>query len=115
LKHGLKNVEIVEGEAPEACETLPAPTHAFIGGSSGSLRDIVAALLEKNPDVRIVVNAITLETQSEAAACAKEFGFTVYETVSVQASRARKLGRYHMMTAQSPVSVITLQGGKLHA
>ncbi len=114
-KFGTDNLYVVEGTAPEAMADLPAPTHAFIGGSSGSLRDIVAALLEKNPDVRIVVNAITLETQSEAAACAKEFGFTVYETVSVQASRARKLGRYHMMTAQNPVSVITLQGGKLHA
>ena len=38
-----------------------------------------------------------------------------YETVSVQASRARRLGRYHMMTAQNPVSIITLQGGKKHA
>ena len=114
-KFGTDNLYIIEGTAPEAMNDLPAPTHAFIGGSSGSLRDIIAALLEKNPDVRIVVNAITLETQNEAAACAKEFGFTVYETVSVQASRARKLGRYHMMTAQNPVSVITLQGGKLHA
>ena len=114
-RFGTDNLYIVEGTAPEAMAGLPAPTHAFIGGSSGSLRGIVAALLEKNPDVRIVVNAVTLETQSEATACAKEFGFAVYETVSVQASRARKLGRYHMMTAQNPVSVITLQGGTLHA
>ena len=89
------------------------PTHAFIGGSSGNLREILAVLLEKNPDVRIVINAITVETQTEAAECAKLFGFKEYETVSVNIARSRKLGRYHMMTAQNPVSVITLQGGKL--
>ena len=76
-----------------------------------SVRDIIAALLEKNPDVRIVVNAAALETQAEAAACASEFGFAVWETVSVNASRSRKLGRVHMMTAQNPVSVVTLAGG----
>ena len=30
-----EDIHIVEGEAPEAFEGLPAPTHAFIGGSSG--------------------------------------------------------------------------------
>lgn len=112
LKFRVENLTVIEGTAPEALRDLPAPTHAFIGGSSGNLRDIVAALLEKNPGVRIVLNAATLETQGEAAACAKEFGFSVYETVTVNAARSRKLGRYHMMAAQNPVSVITLMGGK---
>lgn len=31
----LENVEVVEGVAPEALRDLPAPTHAFIGGSAG--------------------------------------------------------------------------------
>ncbi|MBR4186171.1 MAG: precorrin-6A reductase [Clostridia bacterium] len=113
LKFRAENIEVVESTAPDALEALPAPTHAFIGGSSGNLRDIIAALLHKNPDVRIVLNAVTLETQAEALSCAKEFGFAVCETVSVIAARARKLGRYHMMTAQNPVSVITLAGGKV--
>ena len=112
-KFGCENLHIVEGLAPDALNDLPVPTHAFIGGSSGNLREILAVLLDKNPDVRIVINAITVETQTEAAECAKLFGFTEYETVSVNIARSRKLGRYHMMTAQNPVSVITLQGGKL--
>jgi precorrin-6Y C5,15-methyltransferase (decarboxylating) len=113
LKFRTENLSVIEGTAPDALGDLPAPTHAFIGGSSGNLREILAVLLEKNPDVRIVLNAVTLETQAEAASCAAEFGFTVYETVSVNAARSRKVGRYHMMTAQNPVSVITLAGGKL--
>ncbi|MBR5680489.1 MAG: precorrin-6y C5,15-methyltransferase (decarboxylating) subunit CbiE, partial [Clostridia bacterium] len=113
VKFRVENLSVIEGTAPDALADLPAPTHAFIGGSSGNLREILAALLRKNTDVRIVLNAITLETQAEAAACAAEFGFAVYETVSVSVARARKLGRYHMMTAQNPVSIITLAGGRL--
>ena len=113
MKFRTENLDVIEGIAPDALAELPAPTHAFIGGSSGNLCDIIAALLGKNPDVRIVLSAVTLETQAEAAACAAKFGFAVYETVSVSVARARKMGRYHMMTAQNPVSVITLAGGRL--
>ena len=113
VKFGCENLQVIEGLAPDALEDLPIPTHAFIGGSSGNLQEILAVLLRKNPDVRIVVNAVTVETMTEAAECAKYFGFTEYETVSVNIARSRKLGRYHMMTAQNPVSVITLQGGVL--
>ena len=49
LKFAADNLEIVEGLAPEALKDLPAPTHAFIGGSSGNLKEIVKLLLEKNP------------------------------------------------------------------
>ncbi|MBE6725856.1 MAG: precorrin-6A reductase [Ruminococcaceae bacterium] len=111
VKFRAENIEVVEGFAPDALRDLPAPTHAFIGGSSGNLTEIVALLLEKNPDVRIVLNAVTVETQAEAAETAKKFGFAVYETVSVSIARSKKMGRYHMMTAQNPVTVVTLAGG----
>ena len=44
-KFAVDNLEIIKGEAPQALENLPAPTHAFIGGSSGNLKEIVALLL----------------------------------------------------------------------
>lgn len=65
-------MEIVAGTAPEALEELPAPTHAFIGGSSGNLKEIVRLLLKKNPQVRMVLNCITLETVGEAMECIRE-------------------------------------------
>ena len=64
-KFGTANLEIIPGRAPEALKELPAPTHAFIGGSSGSLKAILRTLLRKNPKVRMVVNCITLETVQE--------------------------------------------------
>ena len=54
-------------------------------------------LLEKNPQVRIVINCITLETVSEALETAKEFGFEENEIVQLSAARSKAIGRYHMM------------------
>ncbi len=104
-----ENLTVVEGTAPDALRELPAPTHVFIGGSSGSLADIVAAVLEKNPAARIVINAVTLDTQAEAVLCAKRFGFETFDAVSLSAARSRKVGRVRMMTAQNPVMIYTFE------
>ena len=109
VKFAADNLEIVEGLAPEALKDLPTPTHAFIGGSSGNLKEIVKLLLEKNPQVRIVINCITLETVSEALETAKEFGFEENEIVQLSAARSKAIGRYHMMMGENPIYIITLQ------
>ena len=107
------NIEVIRGTAPDALSDLPAPTHVFIGGSGGGLEQIIAVCLEKNADVRLVVNTVTLETEAETLECAKKFGFRFFEAVSVSAARSRKAGRYNMMMAQNPVFVFTMQGGKV--
>lgn len=109
VKFAADNLEIIEGLAPEALTDLPAPTHAFIGGSSGNLKEIVKILIEKNPQVRIVINCITLETVSEALETAKEFGFEENEIVQLSAARSKAIGRYHMMMGENPIYIITLQ------
>ena len=109
---GTDNIEVIRGTAPDALADLPAPTHVFVGGSGGGLEKIIAVCLSKNPDVRIVVNTVTLETQAEVLECAKKFGFSFFETVSLSVARSRKAGRYNMMLAQNPVCVFTMQGGK---
>lgn len=108
-KFGLSNLEVVAGRAPEAFETLEMPTHAFIGGSTGSMRGIIDSLLAKNPKIRIVVNTVTLETLAELTEISKEFDFCDIAEVSV--TKPRTLGRYRLMTAQNPVFIFTLQNG----
>jgi len=103
---------IVEGEAPEAMEGLEPPTHAFIGGSGGHMREIVAALLDANPHVRIVANAITLETVGEILACMKEFEFATGEITQIWAAPVDTVGSYHMPKAQNPVYVAVMQDPK---
>ena len=107
------NMQIIPGLAPEACRDLPAPTHAFLGGTSGSVRDILALLLEKNPHVRIVATAVTLE--SVGALAARMADFEKAECVSLQAARARTAGSYHLMQGQNPVYIFTMQNRREQA
>ena len=104
------NLQIVEGLAPEALEDLPAPTHAFIGGSSGNLKDILRLLLKKNPCVRVVINCITLETVGEALDAMKTLPLGHTDIVSVSVARAKKAGPYHMMMGQNPVYILSADG-----
>ena len=106
-----ENLTIVPGCAPESCVSLPAPTHVFIGGSSGNLREILCLVLEKNPHARIVATAISLESLGELTDCMKAFPFTETEVVSLSVARDRKAGAYHLMTGQNPIYVFTMQCG----
>lgn len=108
-RFGLANLEVVCGRAPDALEALPAPSHAFIGGSAGNIRSIIDCLLKKNPNVRIVVNTVTLETLTELNEIAKMFDYCDIAEVSV--AKPRSLGAYRLMTAQNPVFIFTLQNG----
>lgn len=108
----LSNLQVVCGKAPEALEKLPSPTHVFIGGSCGSLRAILDCILKKNPHVRIVANAVTLETLAELSTLATEFDFS--EAVQISVAKARPVGAYHLMRAHNPVYIFTLQNGGDH-
>ena len=106
-----ENLTVVPGLAPEACQALPAPTHVFIGGSGGNLRQILALILEKNPHARIVATAISLESIGELTDCMKAFSFAETEVVSMSVARARKAGAYHLMTGQNPIYLFTMHSG----
>ena len=106
---GTQNLHPVSGSAPEACRALPAPTHAFLGGTGGQVREILQLLLEKNPQVRIVATAVTLESAAALTACMRDFQFS--ECVSLSIARARAAGPYHLMAGQNPIYIFTLQNG----
>ncbi len=108
---GVSNVRVVCGKAPEALRDLPAPDRVFIGGSSGGLSEILRTALEKNPHARIVLNTVTAETFAEAVAAVKALPVKDTEFTEVSTARSRKVGGYHMMTAQNPVYVISFEGG----
>lgn len=116
MRHlGITNVKVIRGKAPDSLEGLPAPTHAFIGGSSGNLKTIIETLLAKNPKVRIVINTVTAESFAETMNCLETLPLMDEEIVNVSVSRGAKLGRYHLMTAQNPVYVISCNGGEKNA
>ena len=110
IKFRTPNIDVIRGLAPEAMKDLPAPTHAFIGGSSGNLKEIVQCLLEKNPDVRMVITAVTVETMGEIASVIRELNLVEEEMTNIAVTRTRKVGRYHLMDAQNPVYIAVVRG-----
>ena len=109
-RFGAGNLTLVQGEAPAALGDLPAPDGVFVGGSGGSLEDILKTALEKNPCVRVVVAAVTLETLSRGAALLDALPFAGVEVSQITVARARELGRYHLMTGQNPVFLLSGEG-----
>ena len=107
---GAWNLRLIHGTAPDALNGLPAPDAAFIGGSSGNLRGIVQAICAANPNARICVSAVTLETLQEATPALKDLGFET-EVLQLSVSRSRRAGDLTMMTAQNPVFLITGKRG----
>lgn len=106
-------VEIIQGTAPEVMEQvkdLKTPTHVFIGGSSGNLRDILLYVKQKNPNIRVVINAISLETLSEVMEAVKEGILPEPEIQQIVPSSARRLGVYHMMKGHNPVYIVSAGG-----
>lgn len=104
------NMEIIEGEASEVIPSLPAPTHVFIGGNGGNLFNIMNQIYAKNPNARIVLTAVTLETQAEMltlADIAKRHNVD-FNMVQMAVTRSREAGPYHMMQAQNPVWIVTM-------
>lgn len=63
-RFSLENLQVVCGSARRpapVCRAYPR----FIGGSAGNMREIVALLLARNPRVRIVATAVSLESVAE--------------------------------------------------
>ncbi|WP_200801274.1 precorrin-6Y C5,15-methyltransferase (decarboxylating) subunit CbiT [Clostridium sp. Marseille-P2415] len=102
-------LEIVEGAAPEAMTGLEAPTHVFIGGTSGSMEAVLALVLQKNPKARIVMNVIALESLGAVLTWLKKHSVTA-EIVQVQVSKGRLAGDCHLMLGQNPVYVVSFGG-----
>lgn len=103
-KFELQNVTVVESRAPEGLTELPMATHAFIGGSGGRLKEILVSLRQMNPNMRVVVNAVSMETICEMREIlSMDDMIKEEEIVQLQVSRAKKAGNYHLMQSENPV------------
>ena len=102
-KFQLENVTVIEAKAPDGLQDLPKASHAFIGGSGGNLKEILQALYEMNPNMRVVINAISMETICEIKEIRTLYPIENEEIVQMQVSRAKEVGKYHLMQAENPV------------
>ncbi len=108
ITHKVDNVEVIEGRAPEALKGLPAPDSVFVGGSKGSMREILdVCLTELKEDGALVVNAITLENVQEAYQYFKEKEL-VPEIVLLNISRGVPLAKYYRYEALNPIHIFSV-------
>ena len=105
-KFAAYNLTLVEGKAPEALASLPAPDAVFIGGTKGSMAAVVDAVLEKSPHARVCISAIALETLSAGVAALTAHGLSA-EVTQLAVSRTRPAGKLHLLTANNPIFLIT--------
>ncbi len=106
-KFNARNVQLVEGDAPQCLEELPDPDRVFIGGSGGHLWEILELVDQRlAAGGRIVLNAITLDTLTAASEFFANAGFEV-EVVTVNIARTRPLTNYKMFEAYNPVYILT--------
>jgi precorrin-6Y C5,15-methyltransferase (decarboxylating) len=86
---GVPDLKVVEGAAPAALDQLPTPDAVFIGGGAGEPGVIDAATRALRPGGRLVINAVTL--QSEALLLARHAALGG-ELTRIAVSRAAPLG-----------------------
>lgn len=102
-------LNIIHKKALEALEDLPKPDCVFIGGSGGELKGIIQKCRAMNPKVRIVVNAISMETIAQLYEMLRMYekeGQEV-EIVTVNIAKSKTVGAYHMMNALNPVMIVS--------
>lgn len=107
LKFGLNNITLVEGVAPYILHRLPEPDRIFIGGTGGSMEDILDWIFHLSGDVRIVINAVAIESAYEALAGLQKQGCKEVEITCVSVARGRTAGKKHLMQALNPVYIIS--------
>ncbi len=86
---GVPSLEIVEGTAPAALGGLPPPDAIFVGGGVGNSELLDAAVDALRPGGRLVVNAVTLETEVHLLARHAALGG---ELVRIALTRADRVG-----------------------
>jgi precorrin-6Y C5,15-methyltransferase (decarboxylating) len=74
---GVPGLHVIAGAAPGALEGLPPPDAVFIGGGAHRAGVIDAAWHALRPDGRLVVNAVTIETEAALLAVRARLGGTL--------------------------------------
>jgi len=106
-KHGVdEKVDLIENDGISAIKSIEDIDIAIVGGSGGDLNEIIQAVLSKlNPNGRILITAILIDTKVQAINKLKELGYKP-KIVEVNISKGKVLERGIMMEALNPISII---------
>jgi len=103
-RFGIKNLEVIHGEAPEALLGLPAPDRVVVGGSGGRLSEILTLCLSRlRKRGRIVVIAVSLSTLAQAWEILRGSALSL-EDLSIQIARGE--GEAAILRAHNPIHLL---------
>lgn len=97
---GVPDLTIVEGTAPGVLGGLPQPDAIFVGGGATADGLLEAAWAALAPRGRLVVNAVTIETQAELT---RRYAALGGDLVSINIARADPVGGFHGWRPAMPV------------
>jgi precorrin-6Y C5,15-methyltransferase (decarboxylating) len=97
---GVPGLTIVHGQAPAAFAELPVPDAVFIGGGAGEDKVIDEAWAALPHGGRLVINAVTLETQALLHQRFKQQGG---ELLQMQVTHATPVGTFFGWRPAMPV------------
>jgi precorrin-6Y C5,15-methyltransferase (decarboxylating) len=98
---GVPHLEIITGRAPEAFKNLRQPQAIFVGGGASDSHLLDTAYAALPPGGRLVVNAVTLETEAELIRRVEAHGG---ELLRIEIARAEPLGSFHGWRPALPVT-----------
>lgn len=102
---GVPNLRVVHGSAPDALEDLPDPDVVFVGGGVTVEGVIAAGWAALRPGGRLVVNAVTLESEALVTRWRADLGGDLIRLVI---SRAAPLGGFTAWRPMLPVTQWTV-------
>jgi precorrin-6Y C5,15-methyltransferase (decarboxylating) len=100
LSFGVPGLSVVAGEAPQVFADLPRPDAIFIGGGANTPGMAERACDALGAGGRLVVNAVTIETQ---AACVDWRARWGGELTQIAIAHAEPVGRYSGWRASMPI------------
>jgi precorrin-6Y C5,15-methyltransferase (decarboxylating) len=101
LRLGATAVDVRTGRAPEVLRDLPPPDAVFIGGGASEDGVFEAAWAALRPGGRLVVNAVTLETETRITGLYARHGGRMSR---IAVSRLEPVGTMHGWRAAMPVT-----------
>lgn len=104
-KANIFNVTVIETMAPNGMDKLEAADVAFIGGSKGNLREIISKLYLINPRMRVVLNAVSMETICEMYQILGTMNVKNTSIEQISVNSVQEIGNYNMISANNPVFI----------
>jgi len=103
---GVPDLQVVTGAAPDALKELPPPDAVFVGGGATDPGVLEACWDALRPGGRLVVNAVTLQTESLVIARQAELGG---DLVKLAVSRTAAVGGFTVWRPHAPVTQWTVR------